>query len=141
MSSALYLEHQPVGIWTGSVATRRLDSEVNCLNSSDEARIEQSLRKHDSNSPSSNLRVRVGNFNAPVVVAQHHLILLIIFGRLTSTLLHEPKLCSLSAAGTVRFANAHRLRVVLLDTGSRSSMGAMLPKHRSLLYLQWLQSL
>jgi len=96
--SALYLEHQPIGIRTSSIATRRLDSEADGLNSSGEASIEQGLRKHDDNSPSSDLHLRLGKYNGPVVAAQHHLIRLITMGQQISTFHHKPKLHSYTAA-------------------------------------------
>lgn len=45
-----YLKHQPIGIWTGRITTRRLDIQVNCLSSSGEAREEQGFGEHGDKS-------------------------------------------------------------------------------------------
>lgn len=134
----LYLEHQPIGVWTGSIATRRFDSKADCLSNSGEASEEKGLGKHSDKSPPSNSLVGLRKSAILVVAAQRHLILPLALGELTTTVHSEP----------VFFDTIHGKRrpcaplmhagcVVSSITGP--SMAATLTEHRSYLYLQWLQ--
>lgn len=137
--SVLYLEHQPIGVWTGSIATRRLDSKVDCLNSSGKGSQEQGLGEHGDKSRPSGLLVGLGKSNRLVAAAQHHLILPLAFGQSTTASHHKPDF----------FYTIHSNRrpyAPLMHAGcacySPSPVLAWLPRcqrHRSYLHLQWLQ--
>jgi hypothetical protein len=131
----LHLEHQPIGVWTGSIASRRLDSKVDCLSSSSKASKEQGLGEHGNKSRPSDLLVDSGESNRPVAA---DLILPLAFGHSTKTSHQKPDFfCTIHSNREPCAPLMHAGCVVWSVTGP--SMATTLPEHRSYLYRQWLQ--